>query len=343
MDKPNISTNDNDRFRYHRIMRTFASLAEPAFEHPDQQRKVWGDLWGCNSEIGQLRKILVHRPGEEITRVTEDWYDEKLESYCSTEEEIWWRGRNLPNLKNMQMAHDNLTDMLRAEGVEVIYIHDKPTDRPVPLKQMSPRDIVIGVPGGVVICRPNANGRREEMFWATRRIVDAGCPIIRTISGTGMLEGGSFMWIDTKTAVISTGLCTNPEAVSQIREVLRWCGVEVLTIQTPGYSQHLDGFMAMVDVDKVLVNPTMLPYDFMVELTKRDIEMIHICPEDPPFAVNVLPISPGRIIASEMSDQTLELLDKKGVEVKSICYEPCWSSGGGIHCNTAPLARDALY
>ena len=100
--------------------------------------------------------------------------------------------------------------------------------------------------------------------------------------------------------------------------------------------------MAMVDVDKILVNPTMLPYDFMVELKNRGIEMIHICPEDPPFAVNVLPISPGRIIASEMSDQTLELLDKKGVEVKSIWYEPCWSSGGGIHCNTAPLARDTL-
>jgi N-dimethylarginine dimethylaminohydrolase len=127
-----------------------------------------------------------------------------------------------------------------------------------------------------------------------------------------------------------------------MREVLSWSGVEVLTLQTPGYSQHLDGFMAMVDVDKILVNPTMLPYDIMVELRKRDIEMIHICPEDPAFAVNVLPISPGRIIASEMSEHTCEVLDKKGVEVTSIRYEPCWSSGGGIHCNTAPLVRDSL-
>ena len=342
MDKANISTADDDKFRYHRIMRTFASPAEPAFEHPDQQRKVWGDVWGCNSEVGQLRRILVHRPGEEIKRVTEDWYDDELESYCSREEEIWWRGRNLPDLEKMQATHDRLTDTLRAEGVEVIYVHDKPSNRPVPLKQMSPRDIVIAVPGGSVICRPNANGRREEMFWTTKRIVESGCPIIRTISGTGILEGGSFMWIDTKTAVISTGLCTNRDAVTQMREVLSWSGVEVLTLETPGYSQHLDGFMAMVDVDKALVNPTMLPYDFMVELKKRGIEMIHICPEDPPFAVNALPISPGRIIASEMSERTLEALDKKGIEVISIPYEPCWSSGGGIHCNTAPLARDTL-
>jgi len=342
MVRPTISTSDEDKFRYHRVMQTFATPAEPAFEHPDQQRKVWGEVWGCNSEVGQLRKILVHRPGEEINRVTEDWYDEELETFCNREEGIWWRGRNPPDLEMMQATHDRLTNLLRAEGVEVIYIHDKPSNRPVPLKQMSPRDIVIGVPGGVVICRPNANGRREEMFWATRRIVEAGCPIIRTISGTGILEGGSFMWIDTKTAVISTGLCTNRDAVAQMREVLGWSGVEVLTLETPGYSQHLDGFMAMVNVDKALINPTVLPYDFMTELEKRGIEMIHLSPEDPPFALNLLPLSPGRVIASEMSDRTLEALDKKGIEVTSLAYEPCWSSGGGIHCNTAPLARDAI-
>ena len=47
-----------------------------------------------------------------------------------------------------------------------------------------------------MISRPNAVGRREETFWATRRIVEAGCPIVRTISGAGLVEGGSFMWID---------------------------------------------------------------------------------------------------------------------------------------------------
>jgi N-dimethylarginine dimethylaminohydrolase len=340
--RPSISTDDDDKFRYHRVMEAFESAAEPAFEHPDQQRKVWGDVWGCNSEVGQLRKILVHRPGEEIKRVTEDWYDEEIGSYCNREEGIWWRGRDLPDLEQMQATHDRLTDTLRAEGVEVIYIHDKPGNRPVPLKQMSPRDIVIAIPGGAVICRPNAMGRREEMCWATRRIVEAGCPIIRTISGTGLLEGGSFMWIDTKTAVISTGLCANRAGVEQMREALAYCGVELLTLQTPGFSQHLDGFMAMVDVDKALINPTMLPYDFIAVLRARGIEMIHICPEDPPFAINALPLSPGRVIASEMSERTLETLDRKGIEVTSIPYEPCWRSGGGIHCNTAPLARDTL-
>lgn len=335
-------TAEAERFRYHRVMREFATPAEPGFEHPDQQRKVWGDVWGCDSEVGRLRKVLVHRPGEEIRRVEQSWYDEELETFCSREEGIWWRGRDPPDLEKMQAAHDRLTDALRAAGVEVVYIHDAPCDRPVPLKQMSPRDIVIGVPGGAVICRPNASGRREEMFWAARRVVEAGCPIVRTISGTGILEGGSFMWIDSRTAVISTGLCTNHDAVAQMREVLSWSGVEVLTLETPGYSQHLDGSMAMLDVDKALINPTVLPYDFMVELEKRGIEMIHIAPEDPPFAINLLPLSPGRVIASEMSERTLEVLDRKGIEVTSIPYQACWSSGGGIHCNTAPLARDPV-
>ncbi len=342
MSKRTISNSLDDRYRYQCLMEEFEGPAEPPFEDPEQQRKIWGDVWGCDSEVGRLRKILVHRPGDEIKRITREWYMEDLQSYGDREEGIWWRSRSLPDLEKMQAVHDRFTDALRAEGVEVIYIHDKPTNRPVPLKQMSPRDVVIGIPGGVVICRPNAVGRREETFWATRRIVEAGCPIVRTISGAGLVEGGSFMWIDAKTAVVSTGLCTNRAGVEQLRETLAWCGVELLTLETPGFGQHLDGFLVMVDVDKALINPIWLPYDFVAELRKRGIEMIKLSPEDPPFAQNTVAVAPGRIISSEMSDATRATLESKGIQVTSLDYEPCWSSGGGMRCNTAPLARDPV-
>lgn len=34
-------------------------------------RGIWSD-WGCDSEIGTLRAVLMHRPGPEIRRMT-DW------------------------------------------------------------------------------------------------------------------------------------------------------------------------------------------------------------------------------------------------------------------------------
>ncbi|MEM7122895.1 MAG: arginine deiminase-related protein [Pseudomonadota bacterium] len=344
MSRETITNATADRFRYQRLMETFDTPAAPAFEDAGQQEKIWGAVWGADSEVGTLRTILVHRPGDEIKRVTEDWYDPELESYCNREEGIWWRGRNGPDLPAMQQAHDQFTSILRENGVEVAYIHEngQPTNRPVPIKQMSPRDIVIGVPGGAIVCRPNAKGRREESFWAARRVMEMGCPIIRTISGTGIVEGGSFMWIDAKTAALSTGLCANREGVEQVREVLAHVGVDLITVQVPGYGQHLDGFCSMIDTDKALINPTLLPYDFVQVLQERGIEPIALSPEDPPFAVNLVPLGPGRVIASEMSPRTRETLEARGVEVIQLDYEACWSSGGGLRCNSAPLARDSV-
>ena len=51
---------------------------------------------------------------------------------------------------------------------------------------------------------------------------------------------------------------------------------------------------------------------------------------------------PGRVIMSETSSRTLECLDKAGIEVIPIVFEAVYRGGGGIHCSTAPLVRDAL-
>jgi arginine deiminase len=64
--------------------------------------------------------------------------------------------------------------------------------------------------------------------------------------------------------------------------------------------------------------------------------------EDEFFTVNCLAVRPGRVIMSETSQRTLERLDKAGIEVIPIAFEAVYRGGGGIHCSTAPLVRDAL-
>jgi hypothetical protein len=36
----------------------------------------------------------------------------------------------------------------------------------------------------------------------TETLAAAGMPILRTIHGSGVMEGGSFVWLNSKTAVI---------------------------------------------------------------------------------------------------------------------------------------------
>ena len=39
----------------------------------DEMKLLWGD-WYCDSEVGTLRAVLMHRPGPEIEGITEENY-----------------------------------------------------------------------------------------------------------------------------------------------------------------------------------------------------------------------------------------------------------------------------
>src|ERR1700678_3404405 len=67
------------------------------------------EFYGVDSEIGQLRTVLVHRPGAELRRVTP-------QQRC---------GMLLPALpwaERAQDEHDAFTETLRAAGVAVLYL-----------------------------------------------------------------------------------------------------------------------------------------------------------------------------------------------------------------------------
>ncbi len=66
----------------------------------------------CNfSEIAPLKKVLVHRPGEEFLNLTPNTLERLLFD-------------DIPYLKIAQEEHDAYANALRAEGVEVVYITD---------------------------------------------------------------------------------------------------------------------------------------------------------------------------------------------------------------------------
>lgn len=67
------------------------------------------EFYGVDSEVGQLRTVLVHRPGAELRRVTP-------QHTC---------GMLLPALpwaERAQQEHDTFTRLLRDHGVEVLYL-----------------------------------------------------------------------------------------------------------------------------------------------------------------------------------------------------------------------------
>ena len=63
------------------------------------------------SEIKPLKRVLVHRPGDELLNLTP-----------STLEELLFD--DIPDLASAQEEHDRFTNIMRDNGVEVVYLED---------------------------------------------------------------------------------------------------------------------------------------------------------------------------------------------------------------------------
>ena len=328
-----------NEWRYNSLIRQFPSEPEPAFESTEQLETWWGRKWGCTTDVGRLRVVLMHRPGSEISIVDTS---KKLENnaYGDIQAGWYWRGTEGPNLAAMQKQHDAYTAALKAAGVEVVFIDKIGKDR---MKSCYTRDSVIAVGGGAIVMRLGPRMRRGEELPVTRTLARLGCPILRTISGIGVAEGGSFAWINKKTAVIGLSSRVNPEGALQIEEVLRSQGVELIKIELTGYRLHIDGLFVMIAPDLAIANITLLPYAFLERLKELKIGLIDVHHEDDGAIINSLAVAPGRLIMCEgASEHTLNRLHHAGVEVTVIPYDKMISGGGGLHCSTAPLVRDEV-
>ena len=328
-----------NEWRYNQLIKQFPSEAEPAFEDEEQQTRWWGRKWGCTNDVGPLRVVLMHRPGDEVNIVDTS---KRLDSnaFGDTQAGWYWRGTEAPDLAAMQAQHDGYVAALRAEGVEVVFVDEAAPGR---MKTCYTRDAVVGIGGGAMVMRLGPRIRRGEELPATRTLAKIGCPILRTISGTGVAEGGSFCWLNSKVAATGVSSRTNDEGARQIEEVLRSQGVELIKVPLTGYRLHIDGLFVMIGPDLALANFTLLPVWFIERLTELGIRLIEIHHEDDGAIINSLAVAPYRVLMPEgLSGYTMDKMALHGVDIVTVPYDKVISGGGGLHCSTAPLIRDEI-
>ena len=63
------------------------------------------------SEIGPLKQVLLHRPGQELENLMPDYLEQLLFD-------------DIPFLDQARREHDLFADTLRSKGVEVLYLED---------------------------------------------------------------------------------------------------------------------------------------------------------------------------------------------------------------------------
>jgi N-dimethylarginine dimethylaminohydrolase len=321
---------------YHQSL--FPPVAEPAFENPDELERTWGVRWGASSEVGRLRAVLMRRPGAELERIRADAWDPTVNALVDPDEGWYWESTEPPDLARVREQYEGLLAVLEDEGVEIHFAEAIP---PRFSKAMYTRDPLVTVPGGAIIGRLAPRMRRGEEQSMSRAVASLGMPILRTITGTGLLEGGSFAKLTPGVAAFGTSIRCNDEGARQLEETLRRLGIELVVLPMPGFSIHLDGAFGMVDVDKALVHAPVLPHWFLDRLAELGIEPIW-CHPDELWAINSLAIRPGRVIMCDRYPYTAERLERRGIEVVRVAYDEIQHNGGGIHCSTMELVRDDI-
>jgi N-dimethylarginine dimethylaminohydrolase len=326
--------------RYNMLIERFASEPEPPFASESEQTAGWGRRWGCTNDIGRLRVVLMHRPGPEMAVLDTLPLIPELGAHGDPATGAYWRGEHIPSLAEQQAQHDALATALREEGVEVVMLNAAAPGRH---KSIYTRDSCIAVDGGAVVTRMGPRIRRGEERPVTQTLAALGMPILRTIHGTGLMEGGSFAYIRPDVAVVGVSSRVNEEGARQLEEVLAVQGTRLIRVQIPGYRLHIDGAFVMIHHDVALVNPSTLPFVFMEELKRLGVRMIPLNHQDPSWAINCLAVAPGRVLMSDqVGPRTQEALDRAGISVRLVTYDKVYLGGGGIHCSAAPLVRDAI-
>ncbi|MCL6429271.1 MAG: amidinotransferase [Anaerolineae bacterium] len=288
--------------------------------------RLWGD-WGCCSEVGRLRAVLLHRPGPELESVRDPAASLFVERM---------------DLERARAQHDALADVYRANGVRVYYIEDAPPEKP---NVVFARDLVAMTPEGAIVARMGTSVRRGEERFAAEALGVLGVPIVRTITGTATFEGADLMWANRDLAFVGVSRRTNVEGAQMVAAELRRMGVgEVVFVHVPYSEGHLDGFMNFVTRDTAVVFPVQVPYTVVEALRRhgyRIIEVESIREIRHGCGLNFVALEPGRVVMPAAGNVEIRRkLEAAGVECIEVEIDELMKGGGAVHCMTAFLKRD---
>ena len=309
---------------------------EPGFSVPEELERNWGRRWGRGDETSVLRTVLVRRPNPGMGDIRADAWSDEAQALVDPDRNWYYKRATPPDMSRVYEQHDQLIAALEAEGVEVIIAPELPRTF---TKSVYARDPLLTVPGGAIIGRLAPRMRRGEEASVTQSIAALGMPILGTITGTGLLEGGSFHMLRKDLAVYGTSIRCNEEGARQLESLLKPLGITLITVPLPGYTIHTDGQFMVLDDHTVMANPHRLPYQFIAQLGELGYDIVHPHPDEQ-NSCNSLMVRPGRIIMASIYPHTAEMLRGRGFEIVMIDYDEIINNGGNIHCSTTELVRD---
>ncbi len=287
---------------------------------------VWGAA-GVASEVGRLRAVLMHRPGDEISRVTDA-------------ADVLWSGLIEQELATYQ--HDTLASTYAKLGVQVNYM--QPGDRATPNLYFA-RDHFFMTPQGAIMSRMGSAARAGEERFAAAELARLGVPILMTVHGEGTFEGADIVHLREGVVLVSYGMRSNREGCRQVAAMLKDIGMEPVQVEMPYGTGHIDGGLSVIDKRKAIVRPYHCPYGAIEQLNRLGYDLIEVPDENEVAgnsAINLVPIAPGVVVMPAGNPNTVRALNQHGIECHEVDVSELMKGNGAIHCMTGVIHREPV-
>ena len=282
--------------------------------------------WTVTSETGRLAEVLVCPPSHYR------WIPSNTIARRTLAAEAQ------PDAQALAAQHGELVAALRQGGATV---HALPPEPHLPYMAYT-RDSVVVTHRGPVLCQLERPQRRGEYAPLLEWHAAQGSRFWR-LSSAGTLEGGDIHIIRPGLAVVgASGGRTDLEGAAQFAGWLRAEGWEVRIETFDEHFLHLDLLFCMAAPGLAVACLEVLPEEFTTWLADRGIRCLPVpYREAMRLGCNILSLGGDRVISARDSHALNAALRAEGIEVLDPELSLFTAGGGGPHCLTCPLARDA--
>lgn len=281
---------------------------------------------GVDSEYGRLRTVLLAGP-EQLKAVS-----------CNSVTREMLSNGVAPCSSLATTQHSALIQTLKDAGVSVIRLD---------CQKGSPdlcftRDSGIATPWGLVGAAPAREHRRPEVDHIIEGAKKAGIPVVGRV-GRGRIEGGDVMPIQPGLLLIGvSGDRTTMEGAEALSETYTSHGWEVLIHQFDPHFLHLDTQLCVIDRDLAVACADVLADDFLATLKRLGIRVLPVTYKElRRLGCNLLSLGDRRVLTAGTAPRIETLLTGLGYRVIPLDLSEFVKCGGGVHCLTQPIARDA--
>jgi len=283
--------------------------------------------YGAQSEVGALKRVLLHRPGAELLLVDPE-----------TPEHFLFKER--PNVRVAIKEFEELLEILREFKVD-IEVFNEWNDA----NQVFVRDTAVVTDKGAILANFKARVRQGEEEIVAKKLRDLGVPLIHQVREPGHFEFGDILFLKPDVVILGLSNRSDREGIHQLVKVMKSLGIlrkhYIVRVRRPAI--HLDMALNLVSPGLAAIYDAVLESSIVDILKGEGYEVISIPKEDfIGLAINWLTVKPNHIIMIDgyrKNRCTRRILESYGVDVVSVSISELAKGYGGIRCMTLPIKR----